>query len=194
MKISSTRRIVMTAILSAVSAVLMFLNFTLPFVPSYLKIDFSEFPALLASFSLGPLSGAAVCFVKNFINVFSSSTGGVGELSNFILGVLFTVPAGIYYSKHRNLKGAVVAAVLGMAFMTVASFFTNKFLVYPAYTLIMPVEAIVGMSSAIIPSIDSVTKVILIFNVPFTAVKGLLNVLITFLLYKRISPILQGRR
>lgn len=194
MRISSTRRIVMTAILSAVSAVLMFLNFTLPFIPSYLKIDFSEFPALLASFSLGPLSGAVVCFIKNLINVFSSSTGGVGELSNFILGVLFVVPAGMYYNKHRNLKGAVIASIFGMAFMTIASYFTNTYLVYPAYALIMPVEAIVGMSSAIIPSIDSISKVILIFNVPFTAFKGLLNVIVTFLLYKRISPILQGRR
>lgn len=194
MKISATRRIVMTSILAAVSTVLMFLNFSLPFVPSYLKIDFSEFPALLASFSLGPLSGAAVCFVKNLINAFSSTTSGVGELSNFILGVLFVVPAGVYYKKHKTRKGAVASVVIGTVVMSVASVATNYFLVYPAYSLIMPIDAIVGMSAAIIPSVDSIMKVILVFNVPFTLLKGVLNTIVTFVVYKRISPILQGRR
>ncbi len=194
MKTNYTRKIVVTALLSALSSVLMFINFSLPFVPSYLKVDFSEFPALLASFSVGPLSGVAVCFVKNLINVFSSSTMGIGELSNFILGVLFVVPAGIYYRRHKTKKGALIASLLGTLVMSVFSVATNYFLVYPAYQLVIPVEAIIGMSQKLVPFVDSVLKVILVFNLPFTFCKGVLNVIITFLLYKRISPIIRGRK
>ena len=88
------RRITMTGMLSAVATVLMFLSFSIPLVPSFLKMDFSELPALIASFAFGPVSGATVCLVKNLVNVLSTTTGGVGELSNFLLGVSFVVPAG----------------------------------------------------------------------------------------------------
>ena len=79
------RFLVVTAVLGAVSAVLMMLSFSVPFMPSFIKMDFSELPALIASFSMGPLSGILVCLIKNLINVTMTTTGGVGELSNFLL-------------------------------------------------------------------------------------------------------------
>ncbi|MBE6700638.1 MAG: ECF transporter S component [Ruminococcaceae bacterium] len=194
MKRNYTRKIVVTGLLAALSSVLMYLNFALPFAPSYLKIDFSDFPALLASFSVGPLSGLAVCLIKNLVSLPASSTGFVGELSNFILSSLFVLFAGLYYKKHRTKKGALTASLIGMFVMAFSAIFTNYFLVYPAYSRIMPIEVIIGMSSKIIPWIDSTLKVVLIFNFPFTLLKGALNALVTFLLYKRISPIIQGKR
>ena len=91
------RVLTVTAMLSAVSFILMLLDFSIPIMPGFVKMDFSELPALLASFSLGPVSGAVVCLIKNLFNVFSTTTGGVGELCNFLMGVLFVVPAGIVY-------------------------------------------------------------------------------------------------
>src|SRR5699024_6378239 len=85
----SVRKLVVTALLGAVATVLMFISFGLPILPSYLKVDFSEMPALLASFALGPVYGAAVCLIKNLVNISATTTGGVGELCNFLLGVLF---------------------------------------------------------------------------------------------------------
>lgn len=194
MKASSTRKIVVTGLLAALSSVLMYLNFALPFAPSYLKIDFSDFPALLASFSVGPFSGLAVCLIKNLVSLPASSTGFVGELSNFLLSSAFVVTAGFYYKKHRSKKGAFVASVIGTVLMALTAIVTNYFLVYPAYSRIMPVEVIIGMSAKIIPWIDSVLKVVLVFNFPFTLLKGALNAIVTFILYKRISPIIQGKR
>ena len=99
MKRQNLRTLTMTAMLAAVSAVLMFFSFSVPFVPSFLKLDFSELPALIASFALGPVSGVAVCLVKNLINLMFSTTGGVGELSNFFLGTAFVLPAGFIYRR-----------------------------------------------------------------------------------------------
>ena len=71
------RFIVMTGVLSAVSAVLMMLSFSVPFMPSFIKMDFSELPALIATYSMGPISGVLVCLIKNLINLPMTATGGV---------------------------------------------------------------------------------------------------------------------
>ena len=38
----------------------------------------------------------------------------------------------------------------------------------------------------------SVEQSIICFNMPFTFLKAMLSVLVTFLIYKRISPIIKG--
>ncbi|MBQ9975309.1 MAG: ECF transporter S component [Clostridia bacterium] len=192
MKRDSIRKITVVALFAALSSVLMFLSFNIPIVPSYLKIDFSDLPALLASFSLGPLYGVVVSLIKNLINVTFTTTGGVGELSNFLLSATFVFVAGLIYKKNRNKKFAYIGAVCGLLAATFVSYFTNTYLVYPFYEKVMPINVIIGMSSAIIPSVDSVSDVILIFNVPFTFFKGFLNTVLTFLIYKRVSPIIQS--
>ncbi len=190
----STRHIAVTGILATVASVLMYVNFALPFAPPYLKIDFSDFPALIAAFAVNPISGVAVCLIKNIISLFATTTGGVGELSNFLLSSSFVLVSGLIYRRNKTKKTARIACLVGAVLMAVISIFTNYFLVYPAYTRIMPVETIIGMSSSIIPYIDSVLKVILIFNAPFTLMKGLLNAVLTFAVYKRLSPIIRGKR
>lgn len=193
-KTISTRKIVVTGLLAALSSALMYLNFALPFAPSYLKIDFSDFPALLASFSVGPLSGLAVCLIKNLLSLPASTTGFVGELSNFLLSSSFVFLSGIYYKHHKTKKGALISVIIGAFSMALFAIFTNYFLVYPAYSRIMPVEVIIGMSSEILPYVNSTIKVVLFFNFPFTLLKGALNALVTFVLYKRLSHIIQGRK
>ena len=96
------RTLTVTGILSALGAVLMVLEFPVPFMPSFVKFDFSELPALLATFSMGPVSGVAVCLVKNLNHLPFTSTGGVGELCNFLLGICFVLPAGILYRIRKN--------------------------------------------------------------------------------------------
>lgn len=194
MKTSPTRKIVVTGLLAALSSALMYLNFALPFAPSYLKIDFSDFPALLASFAVGPVSGFAVCLIKNLVSLPASTTGFVGELSNFLLSSTFVILAGLIYKFRRTKEGALAATAVGAVSMSLMAIATNTFLVYPAYARIMPIEAIIGMSSAIIPWVDSVFKVVIVFNFPFTLLKGILNAIVTFVVYKRISPIIQGKR
>lgn len=190
----TARKLAVTAIMAAVATVLMFFSFSVPLVPSFLKLDFSEFPALIAAFALGPVSGAAVCFLKNLVNVFSSSTGGAGELCNFLMGLTFVVPAGLLYQRKKTFKGAVAASLLGAVIMAVCSVPLNYFISYPAYAIFfnMTTDKVMAMYQAILPSVKTLPQALVVFNAPFTLVKGLCDVLLTFLIYKHISPIIKG--
>ena len=182
----------MTGALSALAAVLMFLDFSVPLIPSFIKLDFSELPALIASFAIGPVAGGVVCLVKNLIHLTVSQTGGVGELANFLLGFFFVVPAGLIYKFKKDRTGAFLGALSGSAIMGLMSFFTNLYITYPFYYNFMPQDAVLGAYRAILSSVNSIPEALLIFNVPFTFVKGLISVIITFIIYKKISPIIKG--
>ena len=188
------RKMTMTALLGALATVLMFLSFKVPFMPSFISLDFSELPALIAAFSMGPLSGAAVCLIKNLINLFASSTGGVGELSNFLLGCCFVLPAGLIYRYKKTRMGALIGALSGAVLMAVVSAFTNYFIVYPIYTNFLALDAIMGMYQAINPNVETLWEALWVFNVPFTFMKGMCSVVITFLVYKKISPLIHGKK
>lgn len=192
-RVNHTRRMVMTAILSALSSVLMFFSFNVPLMPSFIKMDLSELPALIASFSMGPVYGAIVCLVKNLVNLFSTTTGGVGELSNFILGVFFVVPAGIIYRLRPRFSGAVIGSIVGAAMMSGLSVFSNYYVVYPIYTAFMPMEAIIGMYQAINPSVKNLWQCLIIFNMPFTFIKGMVSAVITIAVYKKLTPLINGK-
>lgn len=188
------RKLTATALLAAVAAVLMFLDFNVPFMPGFIKMDVSDMPALIAAFAFGPLSGAGVCLIKNLINVLTTTTGGVGELSNFILGCMLVLPAGLLYKKKKNRKFALLGSVVGAVCMAAVSFVTNYFIVYPIYTNFMPLEQIIAAYQAILPRVTSLWQALLIFNVPFTFVKGMLCAILTFVVYKPLSPILKGKK
>lgn len=190
----TTRALVMTAMLSAIAFILMFLNFSVPFMPSFIKLDISELPALIGSFSLGPVYGVAICLIKNLLNMMRTTTMGVGDLSNFLLGAMFVFPAGLIYQHMKTRKGAIIGSLVGAVVMALGSVVTNIFLVYPMYyqTGLITEEAVLGMYQAIIPAMKSVEQSIICFNMPFTFLKAMLSVLVTLLVYKRISPIIKG--
>lgn len=187
------RWLTVTAMLSAVATVLMYINFNVPLMPGFIKLDLSELPALIAAFAMGPLSGVTVCLIKNLINVMVSTTGGVGELSNFILGASFVLIAGLAYKRMGGRKGALIGSLCGAAFMAIVSVFSNYYIVYPVYTVFMPMDTILDMYKAINPNVGNLWDALLWFNMPFTFIKGMLSVIITFLIYKKISPVLKGR-
>ena len=186
------RKITGTGMLSAIAFVLMYLDFSVPFMPSFIKMDLSELPALIGAFAYGPISGVLICLIKNVIHLAMSSTGGVGELSNFLLGASFVLVAGLIYKYKKNRKSALIGSVLGAFVMGVFSIFSNYFLTYPIYYKFMPQDTILAAYQVIFSGVDNILECLIVFNAPFTFLKGLLSVLITFLIYKRISPILKG--
>lgn len=189
------RKLTVTAILGAVAAVLMFLQFSVPVMPGFIKMDVANFPALIASFALGPISGVGVCLIKNLLNLLSTSTGGVGELSDFILGCMMVIPAGLIYKRKKTRVGALLGSFVGAILMAGLCLLTNYYITYPFYINIMgmTVEKILSMYQAILPSTDSLWKALLIFNLPFTFVKGMLCAVIAFIIYKPLSPIIKGK-
>ncbi len=191
------RELTVTAMLAAVATVLMFLDFSLPmFIPGFVKMDVSELPALLASFSLGPVYGVAVCLIKNLLNlIFHGSTGGIGELCNFLLGAAFVATAGIIYRRSKSRKTAVIGCLVGAAVMAVGSVPVNYFISYPVYAKMFGgIDAILAAYQAINPNVDGLLQCLVVFNLPFTFVKGLLDSVLCFLIYKPLSPILHGRK
>ena len=191
---SLLRKVTVTAIMSAFSLVLMMIEFPIPIMPSFIKFDISELPALITSFAFGPLWGVIVCLLKNLIHLINTHTAGVGELSNFLLGAVFVAVAGAFYKAKHNRKSAFLGSLAGDFAMAVSAFVINLFVVYPIYMkILIPEQVILGMYQDILPSVDSLWKAILIFNVPFTFVKGMADVIITFIIYRKISPILKGK-
>ena len=190
---TNVRKLTVTALLSAVSSVLMFMNFAVPMVmPSFIKLDFYELPALLGSFALGPVYGVLVSLIKNIINLPFSGTGGVGELSNFIISSSFVFIAGIIYKIYKNRKSALLGSVAGAFIASVISVFTNFYITYPFYTNLMPLDKIISMYQALNSNIDNLIEALIYFNLPFTFIKCMFSVAISFVIYKKISPILKG--
>ncbi len=187
-----THKLVVAAMLSAVAFVLQMIEISIPLIPSFVKLDFSDLPALLGAFALGPLYGAGIELVKNIIHLPLGSSAGVGELANFLMGAVFMLVAGFIYKFHKNRKGAALGSVIGALAMAILSLPLNYFIVYPAYVVIygMPLEAIIGMYQEIVPSADSLIKCLIIFNLPFTFCKGIIDAILCFLIYKPLSPIL----
>ena len=162
-------------------------------------IDILQYlPALLGAFALGPVYGVVISFMKNLLHIVikGTSTACVGELCNFMLGAVFSAVAGFIYKHRKSRKTAILGAIAGAAAMAVFSVPSNYFITYPAYVEFyhMPLEAILGMYQAILPSANSLIKCLVIFNMPFTLVKGLLDAVLCMVIYKPLSPILHGRK
>ena len=195
-KPTNVRLMTSCAIAGTISFVLMFLELSLPIAPAFIKLDFSDIPSLVMAFSLGPFAGVLTELVKNLLHLLKTSTAGVGELSNFLLGCAFVIPAGWIYRKHRTRNGALLAMLIGTVSFSVFGAFSNLFIMFPFYTKVvgMPMEAIVEMCRKVLPVVDSLPKVILLSVTPFNLLKGILISLVTFLLYKRISPLIRGNK
>lgn len=185
-------KLTMTAMLSAIAFVLMFLEFSVPIMPPFIKMDLSDLPELIGAFAMGPASGVAICLIKNLLHLMMSTTGGVGELSNFLLGVCFVLPAGLVYQRRKGKKSAIMGALLGALLMAAVSIVSNYYIVYPFYYNFMAEDAILAAYQAIFPGVNNILQCLIVFNAPFTLVKGLFSVVITVLIYKHISPFLKG--
>jgi len=181
-------KLTITAMLAAVAVVLQYLEFGVPLVPAFLKMDLSDIPELIGAFIIGPVGGVVICLVKNLVHLLFSQSGFVGELSNFMLGAVFALVAGLIYKRNKTKKTALIACLCASVCMALVSLPTNYFIVYPIYAqLFGGMETILGLYQTILPAADTLWKALLIFNVPFTLVKGLLCVLVTMLIYKPLS-------
>ena len=194
---SRTHKLTVTAMLSAVAFLLMFIEFPIPaLIPAFVKLDVSDLPELLAAFAYGPLAGVAVAAIKNLIHLPLSSSMYVGELSNFLLGTVLSVAAGAIYKKHKTKRGALAAAVLSAVIMGLISVPVNYWIIYPLYYNVLgfPQAAVLDMYRAILPTTKSILQALFIFNLPFTVAKGLLCAALCAGIYKPLSPLLHGRK
>ncbi|MBR6506873.1 MAG: ECF transporter S component [Clostridia bacterium] len=182
-------------IMSAISVVLQLPIFeiSLPFlIPEFIVLDFSDLPALLTAFTAGPVWGGIVCIIKNIVHFAFTTTGGIGELANGLMGVAFVVPAGLIYKYRHTKSGAFIGGSVGAAAGAVVSFPVNMIITYPFYIGVFfggQVEPLLDTYNVIFGTNFGLTEVLLVFNLPFTFAKYMLSVLIALLIYKPLSPI-----
>ncbi|MGN1267144.1 MAG: ECF transporter S component [Dorea sp.] len=190
---SKIRTIAQISMLGAISVILMLFEIPLPFAPSFYEIDLSEVPVMIGCFVMGPIAGMAIEFIKILLNLVINGTvtAGVGEFANFLIGCAMIVPAGIIYRKMHTRKGAIIGMLMGTVFMTVIGCFLNAYVLLPTYAKAfgMPIDALVGMGSAINPKITNLTTFVIFATAPFNLLKGVLVSIIVFLIYKKIRPI-----
>mgnify|MGYP001066148472 CR=1 FL=1 len=194
-KQSPARRVAYIGIFAAIAALLMYIEFALPFAPGFYELDFSEIPVLICSFSLGPVAGVVCEFVKEMLKLLlkGTSTAFVGDLANFVVGCSFILPASVVYFAKKTKTGAIIGMGVGTAAMTVFGSLFNAVYLIPAFSVLfdMPLEVIIGMGTDINPAIVSVNTLVLFAVVPFNLLKGGLVSVVTFFLYKHIERLLR---
>ena len=192
---SRIRYLAEVGMLSAAATVIMAIEIPLPFLaPPFYQLDFSEVPALIGGFALGPVAGILIELVKVLLHMMikGSATAGVGDLANFLIGCSFLVPASLIYRMHKTRRVAIAGMAVGTVSMAIIGCVLNAFVLLPAYTVIMPMETILEAGKAVNANIDSVFTFVLIAVAPFNLVKGVVVSLVTLVLYKYISRLLKG--
>lgn len=191
----NTRNIVKIGMLSAVAFLLMLIQFPIPTLfPFFLELDISELPALLGGFALGPIAGSIIVLLKNLLllAVRGSKTSYVGELSNFIVGAAFVVPASILYINNKSKRGAIYSLIAGILGMTIVACISNYYLIIPLFSKTLGFESVMEMAARSNKAIVDMKTYILYAVVPFNILKSMVVSIFTLLIYKRLSPLLRS--
>lgn len=191
--LSSTKTIAKVGVLSAISYVLMFISVPLPIFPSFLKIDLSDIPAIFGGMSLGPMAGLAIVIVKNFLQgITASTTGGVGEFANIVIGGSYVLIICLFYRKLKGTKGVLAGGVVGIVVMTIMGCIMNYYIMMPLYATVygMPLEQIIQMGTVINPKVTDLYTFVIWMIAPFNMVKAVLMTAVTLPLFKKVEKLL----
>ncbi len=190
----NAKTIAQIGMLSAIAAILMLFEIPLWFAPAFYQVDLSELPILIGGFALGPVAGILIELIKNLLKlaISGTTTGGVGEFANFMIGCSFVLPSAIYYKRHKSKQGAAISMVIGTISMAILGGLLNAYLLLPFYSKAygLPLEALIEMGTAINGSITSLTSFVMLAVVPFNLFKGFIVSLLTAIIYKKIRGIL----
>lgn len=194
-KILTTRKVAMVGMFSAIAGILMILELPMPFAPSFYKIDASELPVLICGFAFGPVAGVLTEFVKIIIKLFlkPTSTAFVGELANFCVGCSMILPATIIYHARKKKTTAVIGCTVGTIVMTIFGTLFNAVYLLPTFAVMfgMPLDALIGMGTALNANVTDVFTFVAFCVAPLNLIKGAAVSVLTFVLYKPLSPILK---
>lgn len=192
--IQNTRMITMTAVLSTIAFVLAFFEFPVSLSPSFVRMDLSDLPALIGAFVYGPLSGVLIELVKNVLQLLTSSTGGIGELANFIMGGSFVAAAGLVYRFRKTPKAAIVACLIASVIMGMVAAVVNYLVLLPLFEVFLPLDQLIASFGHFIPFIQTKLDIVLFHAFPVNILKGLCISIVSLMLYRRLAPVLESRQ
>lgn len=182
-----TYQLALMGILTAISSILFLPAFEIPIIAFY-KLDFSNIPIMLGAFSMGPIHGVVMMLLKSLIGLTHSSSSGVGELADFLMGTAFILPASLIYHKKKTLNTAIFGMIAGIATMVVVSVLANKYIMIPFYMGAFQKDMSGILESTKVAGVDSEWKLLTMVTAPFNLLKGAVLTLITFFIYKPLSP------
>ncbi len=192
----TTRKLVIIGLFSAISGVLMLFEIPVFFAPSFYKIDLSDLPAVIGAFAFGPMTGVLIEFIKILINLIlnGTTTAFVGELANFIVGCSYVLPASIIYLFKKTRKNAMISCAVGTLVIAIVGSALNAFYLLPAFAALygMPIEALIGMGTAVNPAIDNIFTFVLFAVAPLNLLKGAVITVVTVAVYKKLSPVIKN--
>lgn len=186
-KFMSTRIMTMTAILAAISYILAFLEFPVPLSPAFARMDLSDLPALIGAFALGPFTGIMIEFIKNGFQLLFTSTGGIGELANFLMGASYVLTVGMIYKHKKAKKMAIVSCIISSVIMGIVAAIVNYLILLPLFEMFMPLNQLIVSFSEFLPFIKTKLDVVLLNALPFNMIKGLFIGAITMMIYKKTA-------
>ena len=178
------------AILAAIASVLFLLE--IPIVAFY-RLDLSNIPVLLGTFSMGAVPGLIILALKSAIGLLRSNSAGIGELADFIMGAALILPAAIVYHRQKSRKNAIIGMAVGTVCMVVAGVLMNKWVMLPFYMGAFHMDMDGIIKAAKVAAVDSEWKLLLMVTGPFNLVKGVVLSGVTGLIYKPLSPILHAK-
>ncbi len=180
-----TADLTFAALMTALAIVLSYFpEIPLAFFAPWLKLDFSFTPLLLLGFSVGPGMMVVALLVTNLVHILGGTTGGPGELANMIMGLAFLLPPTLMYHKNKSRKNALIGMLIGTVMMVIAGVIANRYILLPVFFKGNLEEEMAkrGMS---------LNGYLLGAVVPFNLIKGVINSLMVFGLYKRLSILMK---
>ena len=183
---SKVFKLVVISLLGTISFLLFFLNFPLPFLPPFLKIDFGEIPAIIASFIFSPIAGVIVIGIKNFLYLVVGTGEIIGVTSNFVASSMFVLPIAIFYHKHKTVKSVLMGIVVGTVIMAIGMSILNYILFLPLYALFMGIEDY---------SITAVKRSIVLAGIlPFNIIRGVVVGAVFIPIYVRMRSWIHNKQ
>lgn len=189
----SAKTIAKVGVLSAIAYILMFISVPLPIFPSFLKIDLSDIPAIFGGMSLGPMAGFAIVVVKNFLQgITASTTAGVGEFANVVIGGSYVLVICFFYKNSKNIKSVITGAILGTLIMTIIGCIVNYYVMIPLYSTAygMPLDVIIQMGTVINPKVTDLFSFVIWMIAPFNILKAGLMTMVVLPLFKKMEKLL----
>lgn len=192
-KRTDTTKLVKIGMLSAVSIVLMMFELAFPIFPSFLKMDISDIPAIVGTVAMGPMAGIAIEFIKNALHLFKTSTAGVGELANFLIGIALVIPIGVMYKRNHSLKNFILGSIIGACVMVLVGCVFNYYILMPAYAKAFgaDIQDFVDIANAVTPMVVDLKTLILFSIAPFNLLKAVIVAPVGYLVCKVLKPVLR---
>ena len=178
------------AILTAIASILFLIE--IPVVAFY-RLDLSNIPVLLGTFSMGAVPGLIILFLKSAIGLLHSNSAGVGELADFIMGAALILPAAFIYHRNKTRKNAIIGMIIGTLCTAIVGVLVNKFIMIPFYMGAFHMDMQGILDFAKVTGVDTEWKLLLLITAPFNLLKGTVLCIVTGLIYKPLSPILHEK-